>query len=810
MPELPVPLRPLAQYPQFIIWKSEWDAGKNKHTKKPINPGTRFPTNPHDPANWMDASTATGLAQLFGEGYGYGFVFTDNDPFWFLDIDNCVESGAWTPLAQRMLDDFPGAAAEVSLSGYGLHIFGSGPVPDHGCKNMPHGLELYHTGRFVALTGDQATGCASTDHSAALARVVSEFFPPSARVTAADWTDGPADDWDGPADDETLIKKMLDSRGGAGSVFGGRATVRDLWTRNEEKLAATYPDNFGERSFDHSNADAALCQYLAFWTGRDCGRIDRMFRQSALYRDKWERDDYRENTILGAVALCNASYTPRKKKPTPSYTESDSVKPDPAQAVTSRAVHREGLQFMAPSGQDEMFSGCVYVRDIHRVFTPCGALLQSEQFRAVYGGYIFALDSTNDKTTKNAWEVFTESQAVRFPRVHSTCFRPELPPGDIIEESGSVMLNSYVPIDTPRKPGDASPFTDHLALLLPNGQDQAILMAYMAAIVQHPGVKFQWAPLIQGCEGNGKTLLIKCVEAAVGQKYTHFPNASDLGGNGSKFNAWIQNKLFIGVEEVYVSDRREVSDALKPLITNDRIEIQGKGADQVTGDNRANFMMCSNHKDAILKNRGDRRYAVFFTAQQTPEDMQAAGMCRADGTTPTEYFSNLWRWLKSDGFAIVTNYLQNYEIPAQLNPADLCSRAPITSSTAEAIASSMGGIEQEILEKIEQNAPGFAGGWVSSLALDRLLRERRDDKRITHNRRGELLQGMGYAPHPGLRGGRSGRVVPFDGGRPRLYVKPGSIQSGITGATVIIDAYVKSQGDASALVAEIFNQQEKK
>src|SRR5690606_38441307 len=102
----------------------------------------------------------------------------------------------------------------------------------------------------------------------------------------------------------------------------------------------------------------------------------------------------------------------------------------------------------------------------------------------------------------------------------------------------------------------------------------------------YPGVKFQWMPLIQGVEGNGKSLLLNIVAHAVGHRYSHFPNASELGNSGQKFNAWIQNRLFIGVQEIYVSDRREVSDALKPLITDSKIEIQGKGMDQVTGDNR--------------------------------------------------------------------------------------------------------------------------------------------------------------------------------------------------------------------------------
>jgi len=52
----------------------------------------------------------------------------------------------------------------------------------------------------------------------------------------------------------------------------------------------------------HSEADLALCSLLAFWCGPDTERIDRLFRGSALCREKWlRRPDYRELTISAAL-----------------------------------------------------------------------------------------------------------------------------------------------------------------------------------------------------------------------------------------------------------------------------------------------------------------------------------------------------------------------------------------------------------------------------------------------------------------------------------------------------------------------------
>jgi hypothetical protein len=68
--------------------------------------------------------------------------------------------------------------------------------------------------------------------------------------------------------------------------------------------------------------------------------------------------------------------------------------------------------------------------------------------------------------------------------------------------------------------GDVSLFLAHMKKILPIPRDRSILLAYMAAVVQHQGVKFQWAPLIQGVEGNGKTLFSRCVAEAVGVRYS--------------------------------------------------------------------------------------------------------------------------------------------------------------------------------------------------------------------------------------------------------------------------------------------------
>ena len=135
-------------------------------------------------------------------------------------------------------------------------------------------------------------------------------------------------------------------------------------------------------------------------------------------------------------------------------------------------------------------------------------------------------------------------------------------------------------------------------------------------------------------------------------------------------------KVFYGVEDIYLPDSRaEVFEELKPMITGgDGLEIEGKGVDQISADVCGNFMLNSNHKDAVRKTKNDRRICMLFCAQQQAEDLTRDGMSG-------DYFPKLYDWLREDGYAIVSDLLHTFPIPNEFNPATSCQRAPVTTST---------------------------------------------------------------------------------------------------------------------------------
>lgn len=744
------------RYKQFINYSAD--------KKLPINPRNG------KIIDITDTTLAVSYEEASAGGRAVGFIFTKNDSLFFIDVDNCVDnSGNWKPIATELIEVFKGAYVEVSKSGRGLHIIGSyiGEEPLHLCKNKEFGIELYTSGRYVALTGTQAVGDSSIDCTTQLETTIEKHFKP------ADIIEQETPQRDITTEDSTLIALALKSK----NPLYSECNFKALWTRDVKILAKKYPTNDGIRDYDYSTADAALAQHLAFWTARNAEQMHRIMLLSSLVRDKWKREDYLHRTINYAILKQKTTYN---KHVTPVATAST------AETVAGEAGIRAGYQFLSPQQQLSHFAGCVYIQDIHRAFTPAGDLLKPEQFKTVYGGYCFAIDSLNSKSTCNAWQAFTESQALRPSKVQSQCFRPLERSGAIVTEGGRSLVNVHVPIDTPRTVGDVTPFLKHLNTILPIERDQIILLSYLSACIQHKGIKFQWCPLLQGAEGNGKTLFTRCVAQAIGRKYVHFPKAADLD---NKFNAWLLNKLFIGVEDIYVpEDKRSIIETLKPMITGgDGIEIQAKGVDQITADICANFIINSNHQDAIRKTANDRRFAIFYCKQQEMTDIVADGL-------HGDYFPALYGWLHDVGYAYVHNFLATYQIPAEFNPAGKCHRAPETSSTQLAITATLGVVEQEIVEAIEEGRIGFRGGWVSSMALAKLIDGLR--RKIQLNKRREMMRALGYDWHRGLPNGRVNSFIMPDGGKPKLFVLRGSPQAELTDVSAITDAYIKAQLNA--------------
>lgn len=134
--------------------------------------------------------------------------------------------------------------------------------------------------------------------------------------------------------------------------------------------------------------------------------------------------------------------------------------------------------------------------------------------------------------------------------------------------------------------------------MLPDQNDQKILLDYLAHNIKYPGYKIPWAPVIQSVEGVGKgivkAMIKRCVGKSISMRQTRKTwrkaDRSSMRGCAPNF--------FILADEIKVDEARDMIEVLKPMISEEEIEVQGKGVDQKIEDNYANWMFFTNYKNA--------------------------------------------------------------------------------------------------------------------------------------------------------------------------------------------------------------------
>lgn len=162
-------------------------------------------------------------------------------------------------------------------------------------------------------------------------------------------------------------------------------------------------------------------------------------------------------------------------------------------------------------------------------------------------------------------------------------------------------------------------FMDHLRFTLSDEREQRILLDWMAYVIQNPGKRVNWALLLQGAQGVGKSYFGNVMQMILGELVRNLEPTAISG----RFTGWAHGALVVVVEEIRISgaNRYETLDRMKPFITNKTVQIEEKGRDHRTVPNFTSYFMLTNHKDAIPLADGDRRYCVLFSRVQSEEQL---------------------------------------------------------------------------------------------------------------------------------------------------------------------------------------------
>lgn len=252
-----------------------------KTDKIPKNPKNGKNAKSNDPRTWGTFEQAVKACEVFGFDY-IGFEFSP--PYFGVDLDHCLDNVEFCDEFVETLQSY----AEISRSGDGLHIICKGALPDGSRRKG--GVEMYSEGRYFICTGNIYTKKYTniTDCGESVKILYGKYLAANEpRLEAATPVE---------LEDDELLDKARNCRSGAAfsMLFAGDWSI--------------FPSQ--------SEADLAMCNYLAFWAGRDEAQIDRLFRRSGLMREKWDRRagaaTYGERTIKKACASCVEIYNPSK------------------------------------------------------------------------------------------------------------------------------------------------------------------------------------------------------------------------------------------------------------------------------------------------------------------------------------------------------------------------------------------------------------------------------------------------------------------------------------------------------------------
>jgi primase-polymerase (primpol)-like protein len=759
--QLPTHLTFADAFPQFIVSKIVKEADGLIY-KYPCNPRGKKSSH-KDPANWMTLTKAIATIEALKKSdpntqWRLGFSITAETKLFLLDIDKAYKTdpdgnnGAWSPFSTELFSRALGCFTEISQSGTGLHVMAryQGEAPPHANKNSELGIELYTHDRFVMFGEKCPAGDWNFDATPFFHQIAAAYFPKHLDNEQPK----PVEEIVEEEDESTLSDEQVIARARAKpaprAAFGDGASFTDLYEANEEVLARAYPSPSEGKLYNASAADLALANMLAFQTG-DREQILRIMWTSQLVREKWSTHrTYLLDTVNKALSSRSTIHSPASK---------------------SKGLSTESQDLLADVPQE--FDGCYFVKSEREIYTLQHGLVNQEGFNICFFAHHF---------TGSPYAAFKKVAKLAGRIIDHQGFRPDLPHGEITEREGETFVNTYKPITIRMQKGDISPLQRLLDINYPDPRDQRIFMSFAATMVQKPGVKSQWAVVLQGVQGCGKTLLVDIIANAVGLRYTHKAKADEFE---NRFNSQWFGKTFIAIEDPEMKEAK-LEEVIKPLITQNRISFEGKGKNARMGDFPANFIITLNDFENLRKRKEARRLAVFMSAMQTPEDKIKMGATDA-------FYSWFAKWLQTGGQEICNYHLHHYRVDPEFDFAGVCVTAPHTSTTDAAIEESRDEIFAIILEEIELGRIGFKNGFMSSAALTNFLTSRRVRHLLPDSKRGQLLKELGYEHHPGLRKGQAVRVVKPDNCRPRIFIKIGHPAAALTDREAIMRAYEEAQ-----------------
>ena len=412
---IPQELRNLEQWGLFEL---KWVEARKKNTKIPINPYDGSAGKSNDPSTWSDFDTAMRALNDVERADGLAFYFANG--YVGLDIDH-IDSNLedWRAgdndpnnLVNKFQDLTDNTYMEVSQSGTGIHAIFKGKIP--GKRRRKGNYEMYQTGRFFALTGnniipDPTIKSMSDDEMKTLYEFlfgkdnIVQLHSENDNITPVDLSVA------------EIIKRAENS-----AKTGTRFTMfmKGGW----EQFYSS-----------HSEADMAFANDLAFWTGRDFHKMDTIFRNSSLMREKF---DEKHGAVTYGTSLLNKAinetqniYNPESDSQDSESSYTFSFNEDKTKKIMPRSWDDQGrglrmrdqfatvLKFNAVDKKWFFFNGSYWQEDIGNQRVELAAERVANSIKKEKPELSFSTKTDEDKAM-NEWYRFQKDSRSHMAKMH--------------------------------------------------------------------------------------------------------------------------------------------------------------------------------------------------------------------------------------------------------------------------------------------------------------------------------------------------------------------------------------------------------
>ena len=351
-----------------LMKMKQWVCHQDKIPKNPITGGNAKADLASTWGTYEEALSGLKRFNFSGIGFQFGLPLNDKDALETervtgIDLDHVIrEDGTLEPFASEIIK-LMNSYTEISPSGTGIHILCKGKISNIGRKkyvNIPTSttkfiIELYNHSHYFTVTGNpygQPKPIASRTQE--LKTLYEKFFVEHKNEnTVAPTRENPMS-----VPTKNQASHNLNSQGeyfASENLSDNELLERIFASRNGYDIQSLFSGNTSKYA-SRSEADFALVSHLAYWTNGDASRIDALFRQSGLMRDKWNErhgaQTYGEMTISKVLSNFSpyiSSFTPKINSNTKSNSNGNSM-PSEASQIENFSDNASSTGLIIPDG----------------------------------------------------------------------------------------------------------------------------------------------------------------------------------------------------------------------------------------------------------------------------------------------------------------------------------------------------------------------------------------------------------------------------------------------------------------------------